>query len=196
VSVLLALALSAAGAPPAKSEALALQAIHNFGACVVETTPKGAEEMLAMDYTTKAYDERLRALARGHGRCVLRDWRIQSSRILLAGALAEGLLNSEVKPADLAQTLAYDPSRPPIPARSETETMALCTVMQSPQATAELLQTEPASKEEHQAMTRIVATLPNCLKKDANLTLNPPALRSLLALAAWQIVGTPKVATQ
>jgi hypothetical protein len=196
VSVFLALALSAAATPPAKSEALALQAIHNFGSCVVKTTPKGAEEVLGMDFTAKDYPERLRELGKGHGRCVLPDWRLQSSNVLFAGALAEGLLHSEVKPADLAQALAYDPSRAAIPARSETETMALCTVMQSPQATTELLETQPATKEEHEAMTHIVAVLPNCLKKDANLTLNPPALRSLLALAAWRIVETPKVAAQ
>lgn len=196
MSVLLAFALSAAAAPPARSEALALQAIHNFGACVVERTPKGAEEVLAMDFMTKDYSERLRELGKGHGRCVMPEWRLQTSGVLFAGALAEGLLHSEVKSTDLAGRLAFDPERPAIPARSETETMALCTVMQSPQATVELLSTDPASKEEHVAMTHIVATLPNCLKKDENLTLNSPALRSLLALAAWRIVETPKVTAQ
>ena len=196
MSVILALALAAASSPPAKSEALALQAIHNFGACVVETTPKGAEEVLAMDFTTKDYSERLRELGKGHGRCVMPAWRLQTSNVLFAGALAEGLLHSQLKPGEIAQKLAFDPQRAAIPARSETETMALCTVMESPQATSELLGTEPASKEEHEAMTRIVAGLPNCLKKDAALTLNPPGLRSILALAAWRIVETPKVAAQ
>ncbi len=195
MSVFLALALSATVAP-AKSEALALQAIHNFGACVVEKTPKGAEEVLSMDFTTKEYAERLRELGKGHGRCVMPEWRLQTSNILFAGALAEGLIHSDMKPTELAEALAYNPQRAAIEARSETETMALCTVMQSPQATSELFQTEPATREEHEAMTHIVAVLPNCLKKDANLTLNPPALRSILALAAWRIVETPKVAAQ
>ena len=47
-----------------------------------------------------------------------------------------------------------------------------------------------------EAMSRIAAVLPNCLKKDASLTLNPPALRSILALAAWRIVEAPKVAAR
>ena len=195
MSVLLALAVAASG-PPAKSDALALRAIHNFGACVVETTPQGAEQVLGMDFQTKDYQERLRALGKGHGRCILPEWRLQSSGILFAGALAEAMVDKEVKPAELPQRLAFDPARAPIPARSETETMALCTAMEAPQATAELLQTEPASKDEHEAMARIAAVLPNCLKKDASLTMNPPALRSLLALAAWRIVEAPKVAAQ
>ena len=195
MSVLLALIL-AASAPPAKSEDYALKAIHNFGACVVEKTPKGAEEVLAMDFNSKDYAVRLRELGKGHGRCVMPAWRLQTSNVLFAGALAEGLLHSEVKPAALAQALSFDPSRAAIEARSETETMALCTVMESPQATSDLLQTEPATREEHDAMTHIVAVLPNCLKKDANLTLNPAGLRSILALAAWRIVDTPKVAAQ
>ena len=195
MSVLLAL-IVAASAPPAKSEDYALKAIHNFGACVVEMTPKGAEEILDLDFTTKDYQERLRALGKGHGRCMLPEWRMETSRVLFAGALAEGLIHSEVKPSELPAKLAFDPQRAAIAARSETETMALCTVMESPQATSELLATEPATKEEHEAMSRIVAVLPNCLKKDASLTLNPPALRSILALAAWRIVETPKVAAQ
>lgn len=195
MSVLLALAV-AASTPPARSEALALQAIHNFGACVVRQTPEGAEQLLAMDFRADDYRDRLRAFAKGHARCDLPEWRLQTSGVLFAGALAEALLQSRVKPAELPQQLAFDPARAPIDARSESETMALCTAMEAPQATAELLQTEPATKQEHEAMSRVAAVLPKCLKKDATLTLNPPALRSLLALAAWRIVETPKAVTQ
>jgi hypothetical protein len=192
---LLALA-AAVSTLPAKSEALALQAIHNFGACVVKQTPDGAEQSLTMDFNAKDYQERLRALGIGHDRCVLPDWRLQTSGVLFAGALAEGLLDAKVQPTDLAQQLAFDASRAPIDARSETETMALCTVMEAPQSSAELLQTEPATRREHEAMTRVAAVLPKCLKKDATLTLNPPGLRALLALAAWRIVETPKAPAQ
>jgi hypothetical protein len=43
-------------------------------------------------------------------------------------------------------------------------------------------------------MKPIGGVLGECLKKDAKMTLNKPALRSLLALAAWRIVNTPKTA--
>lgn len=196
MSVFLALALSVAAAPPAKSEALALRQLHNFGECVVEMTPDGAEQVLAMDFRTDDYAEKLKAYAKGHGRCLAPAGDFEASGVLFAGSLAEALLHSKAKPAELAQQLAFDPQRAAIAARSETETMALCTAMQAPQATSELLQTEPATKEEHEAMTHIVAVLPNCLKKDSSLTMNPPALRAVLALAAWRIVEAPKVAAQ
>ena len=76
--------------------------------------------------------------------------------------------------------------------RSPTETMALCTALQAPQATARLLETEPTSKEESAAVGSIAPVLTECLKKDTQLTVNKPALRALLALAAWRIVTTPK----
>ena len=44
-------------------------------------------------------------------------------------------------------------------------------------------------------MNSIVGVLPRCLKKQTQLKLNTPALRSLLALAAYRIVTTPRKAT-
>ncbi|HEY6663179.1 MAG TPA: hypothetical protein VIZ66_09665 [Sphingomicrobium sp.] len=180
--------------PSAKSpDDLAVQAVHNFGACIVRETPTGAvEQVLALDYQSEEYQKQLRAMAKGHERCIVGGWQLGSSQVLIAGAMAEALLKTEVKANEMPQRIAFDPKRATITARSPTETMALCTAFQAPQATVRLLETEPTSKEETAAVGTIAPVLTQCLKKDTQLTVNKPALRALLALAAWRIVTTPK----
>ncbi len=186
VAYILAFAAAAASQP----DDLSIQAVHNFGACVVRTTSEGARRVLAMDYRTDAYREALRRLARGHDRCVSPSWQLRSGEILLAGAMAEALLEADVKKADLPKRLSFDPQRPAIEARGPTEAMALCTALHEPRTTAELFRTEPGSREEKQAVQALDPVLTQCLSKNFKLTVNRPALRSLLALAAWRIVST------
>jgi hypothetical protein len=187
---LLSLALAASSPTP-----LATQAMHNFGACVAEETPKGARELLAMDFRTKDYERKMRAVAKGHERCVPGS-RIAFDRVLFAGAMAEALVESDVKRDELPQRLAFDPARSVIAARSPTEAMALCTVLNAPAATAALFETGPASAEEVKALRPLGPVLGECLKKDLKVELNKPALRSLLALAAYRIVTTAKDGAQ
>ena len=168
---------------------LAVEAMHNFGACVVAQTPAGAREVLAMDYRSKAYAEKLRAIAKGHGRCAP-GHDLRFGRVLFAGAMAEALLKSDVKPNAMIHLLAYDQSRPAIESRSPSETMALCTVLKAPDASARLFATDPATPEEAKAVQDLGPTLTECLRKDRRMTLNRPGLRAILALAAWRIATT------
>lgn len=187
MSLLLALAVAAA-APPAKADALSVQMLHDFSACVARSKPAESRAVLAMDYREDGYLERLKALATDENGCLWPGSQLQFSPVLFAGALAEIVLESE-SGAALGARLANDPTRPPIEARSDSETMALCTVIEAPQAAVDLLASTPASAEEKRAMSAIVAVLPDCLKKDMQVTLNPPALRALVALAALRIAG-------
>jgi hypothetical protein len=172
-----------------------VQAVHNFGVCIVQLTPQGAREALALDFRTPEYQRKLRAVARGHDRCVTPWGLLRSSRILVAGAMAEALVKADVKEDELPRRLAFDAARPPIQARDATEAMALCTVLHGPQATADLLGTEPATPEEKWAADALTPLLKQCLTNDTVVNLNRPALRSLLALAAWRIVTAPKGST-
>lgn len=189
--VLLALAAASASAP-STTLPVALGAIHDFGACVARQSPRAARNLLSTDFQTRGYRDKLHSLATGNSRCVRPNWQLKSSNLLFAGAIAESLLATEVKPADLPARLGYDPARSALPSHSETETMALCTVMKAPKATVALLATEPATLDEHQAIVEISATLPQCVTKAMTVSLNPPALRSMLALAAWRIVEAPR----
>jgi hypothetical protein len=193
VSVAYLLTLAAASVPSNTPESVAIQAVHNYGACVVSRTPQGARAVLAMDYNSPDYRKQLRRYITGHDYCIPFEARMSSASVLLAGSLAEALLKSDVKTSELPQRLAFDPQRETIGARSSAEAMPLCTVLNAPQTTARIFATEPATPEETEAMKPLGGVLAECLRKDMKLTLNKPALRSLLALAAWRIATTPKV---
>lgn len=173
-------------------EDVAIQALHNFGACVVSRTPQGAREILSLDYNSADYEKSMQRYIRGHDYCVPFNGRMSSSGLLFAGALAEALLKSDVKSAQLPQRIAFDPAREVIPARSPSEAMALCTVLTAPRETARIFAAEPATPEETAAMKPLGGVLTDCLKKGSQITFNKPALRSLLALAAWRIASTPR----
>lgn len=172
------------------TDALAIEAIHNYGGCVADRSPRPAAEILAEDYRTEDYDKRLRRFAEGHGYCIP-EGRLGFHRVLFAGAVAERLLEVRHDSERLPMVLAQVPN-PPLQARDETEMMALCTVRMAPAPIAELLRQPVASKEELNAMTALAPTLSGCLAKNQQLSVNRPGLRAILALAAWRIAqGSP-----
>ena len=185
-------AVAAPAAPSNEPEDVAIQAVHNYGACMVSRTPDGARRLLAMDFNSPDYDKQFRRYAKGHEYCISFSATLGSNRLLLAGAMAEALLKSDVKHDELAQRLAYDSRREDIVARSQTESMALCTVFEAPKETARIFDTEPATRDETEAMKPLGGVLGDCLKKDMELTVNKPGLRALLALAAYRVVTTPE----
>ena len=194
MSVAVLIVAAAAAAAPDVPDDRSVRAMYAFGSCVVDRSRSGAvEQLLALDYRTDEYRDRLRAVVKGHDRCLAPGWQLSASGVLLAGALAEAVLRSEVKADEVPGRLAYDPARRPLKARSPTEAMALCTALVAPQATARLLSTKPTSKPEREAMQAMGPVMASCLRKGAKLELNKPALRSVLALAAWRIVAIPKV---
>ncbi|GAA4758874.1 hypothetical protein GCM10023264_29200 [Sphingomonas daechungensis] len=190
----LVLALVAVSAGSLSNDQLAVTAMHNFGACVVSETPQGARDILALDYWTEAYDKRMRSIAKGHDRCAP-GATLRFNRLLFAGALAEALIKLDAGP-DLSTKTAFNEAREPIPARSPSEEMALCAVLNAPQATAAVLSTSPATKQEVDAMRPLGPVLSECLKKGAMVEINKPGLRSMLALAAYRVLSAPTKAAQ
>jgi hypothetical protein len=192
----LSVALSLAGPASAQRPVLfgrevttaeAARTLHNFARCVVTRAPGRSRELLAMDFTTEAYQERLRSFAGRYGHCLPPGHRLAFSRLPFAGDIAEQLLRLDSAGVDLATQVAYDPARPPLTARSEQEAMSLCAVRAAPQKVAALLSTEVFSAEEAAALRGITPEVQSCLAAGLNLSLNRIALRSMLALAAWRL---------
>lgn len=172
-------------------DSVAIQAVHNFGACVAQQTPRGAREVLALDFRSDEYQKKFRAMVQGHNRCIPFDGKLGTARLLFAGAMAEALLEQDRSSDALPRQLAYNPAREVIVARSSLEEMALCAVMQAPEETAHLFAIMPATDDEVRAMQPFGSILSKCLKESTKAELNRPALRSLLALAAWRVASAP-----
>jgi hypothetical protein len=193
----LALAAAApAATPPANSDPQSLRALHVIGACVADRLPWDARAVLALDYRTPEYADKLKTIGDRAGRCVRTNAQLRSSGVLFAGALAEAMLKTHVKQKDLASRLAFDPARPAIEARSAGEEMTLCTALHAPKATAALFETRPATREEGEAENLLAPVMGECLQKDTKVEMNRPAIRAMLALAAYRIVNAPKKAAQ
>jgi hypothetical protein len=191
--IALLMATAAVAAPPATNDEAARRALNMMGNCIANQTPWTARAVLAMDYRTPEYQEKLKTLGTGvGGRCLRYRSRLSSSGVLLAGALAEGMLHSQYKKKELPLRIAYDPARALIEARSVGEEMALCTAMKAPQVTADLLQTEPSTPAEDERIAALGPVLGECLQQGAKVEMNKPAIRAMLALAAWRVATTPR----
>ncbi len=166
---------------------LAITAMHNFGRCVVDRGNKGAAEVLAMDYRTKEYGDALRKLARGFNYCAP-GAELRFNGLLFAGGLAERMVVQAQGQRSLADLLAFDATRPAVQARDEGELTALCTARTAPQQLQALFATAPASKEEAIALKSLQPVIASCLRSGQQMRLNPPGLRSLLALGAYRLM--------
>lgn len=192
--------LAAAAAAPAQaaakpdtapiSSAVDIGTLHVFAECLVDKYRPGVRRLLAMDYRKPAYDNALRSLTDTGKRCLpFAFGRLRSSRVLVAGALAEQLLPAALNGSRLADRVAYDPSKPPVPARDEGEYLGLCAVRTQPDGVAELLATKPASGEERLAAGKILPRLGPCVRAGAAAKINVPGLRALAALAAYRLAS-------
>jgi hypothetical protein len=186
----------AAAAAVSGSDAYSVQSLHDLGACIVDQAPWLARDVLALDYRSPEYAAKLKEIGAKPWRCPGRRGDFRSAGVLFAGSLAEAMINFEVKPRNLPARIAYDPSRQPIVARSPGEEMTLCTAFHAPEQTAALFRTQPATPQESKAEEALGPVMSQCLRKDLKVEMNRPAIRSMLALAAYRIVTTPKKTAQ
>lgn len=189
MSLLLSLLVAAATAPEpvygTVSDAPSIIAMQRFGACVVGAAPAEAERVLAMDFRTDDYAKALQKLAEDNARCLPSGGQFRSNGGLFAGALAEALIRR-----NRARIPAVADLKAPIGARSPLEAMALCTVLTAPDKARALFASEVTTKMESDASTALAPVLNECLQGVEKAELNRPALRAMLALAAWRLAAT------
>lgn len=178
----------AADARHGEVSSLAITTLHHFARCIVEHDQAGATALLAMDFRSPAYQKALRLLAYHHNNCLYRNGQLKFGGILMAGAMAERLLEKSARGADLPSRVALDPSKPPIQVGDPMELTSICIVRDKPAEVAALLSTEPASSSEQAATQALGPTIMGCVKAGKKMHLNTPALRALLALEAYRLV--------
>jgi hypothetical protein len=165
---------------------LAAQAIRNFGICAATRTPSGAEALLEMDYRTQEHRDATRTYAVGHAECAP-GAELRFSGLPFVGALAEAFVR-RLPPGEFSRRVAYDPARPALTARDETEMMALCTVRRDPTRAQALLAAEPGTAAERVASRALTPSIRACLGAGQSMRLNRMALRSLVAIAAYRLM--------
>lgn len=139
-----------------------------------------------MDYRTPEYDAALIALLRAGTYCAEQP-ALSGGNRFFAARIAEALLLADIRGGDLARHVAFDPARPAIEARDETEFMAICTVRATPDRVAALFATRAASAEEAAAVQALMPQIGQCLAAGATGQFNRAAIRSILDLAAYRL---------
>jgi hypothetical protein len=186
---------TAADQRPAASTPQDLRRLHEYAGCVAVAQRQRARDLLAMDYREPAYEAAARRLYGPEPGCWRRmnenDRRAVQLRFnarMFAGRMAERLLREDLRGSTLAARVAVDPNRPAIQARGEEDVMSLCTVREAPAQVAAIFATEPASREEAAAIGAVTPQIGQCLVAGARGEFNRPAIRSMLALAAYRLV--------
>ena len=173
-----------------------IRRLHDYARCLAETRPQRVRELLAADFRESSFRALQERLYRPEPRCWNRlgeaqrstTIRVQFNSRMFAGSLAEAMLRSDLAGAGLAERVAFDTARAPLAARNEEEMMSLCTLRAAPGEAASIFATLPASPEEAAAIRTVTPRLAACLAAGATGEFNRPAIRSMLALAAYRLV--------
>jgi hypothetical protein len=174
--------------PPTFDE---VRVMHEFSGCVVGESTGEARRVLALDFRTDSYEVALERLAHRNNRCAPRSSRLRFSGLLLAGGMAEHLFIRDHGSKDPVRLLAERPADPE--SRSPSEQMSYCIVRRAPAPARAVLAAPPASPEEASAMDTLRPVMSDCLVSAREARLNRPGLRSLIALAFYNLTraGTP-----
>ena len=184
-----------AAQPAAQDDAAARAALGAFGRCVVAEEPAESARVMALDFTSSRYRTALRMLADDVQRECARDTvgngnAMRSANLLMAGAIAEGLLAADTHPLNARLARAAQAT---VATYSPTDTIAQCLARSLPDQTARLFASEPASTQEAAAAGELQAAVPGCTRAaglDLRMEASVPALRAMLATATFRLLNT------
>ena len=162
-------------------------AAQDFGACVADTSAVVARDVLKRDFTTRAYDRSLRRLIGGTEDCLRRRGSMRSSSLILAGAIAERLIEREDGPINVR--LARAALRPSAPTFSVSDRAANCVVRSVPDDVARLFESEVAGDAETTMTDQLRPVLAACLGTGQPIEATPAGLRAILATAAFREIN-------
>ena len=164
----------------------AVRMLHAFARCVALESPSEARALLARDPESAGFVNGLMRLLDHNTHC-LDHGSLAGNRRFFAARMAEALLLRDLHGGELATRVAFDADRPALQARDETELMSVCIVRAAPTEVAALFGTEPAGSREAEAMRVLAPHLSRCLRQGVEGHFNRPAIRSMLALAAFRL---------
>ncbi|MGK6355112.1 hypothetical protein ACMGDH_07775 [Sphingomonas sp. DT-207] len=194
--------LAAVQSAPAEAAPVTLEAretLERYAACVVDGSADKVSETLTKDFRSSEYRNAMDAIRSANAHCsrVLRKTgsrgaTMRSSSLLVAGAMAELLLEREGSPlktrlakaAGGVQTTAFSPS----------DAMAICVVRSVPDDVSALFVTTLGSEEEAAAVGRLDPAVKAC-SAGRQYEVNPEGMRAMLATAAFRSVAAQSAQT-
>ena len=190
---------SSVRAEPTTDTKHAIQAMHEYGRCVVDLSPSRTRRVLSLVPGSKEERGLLRSVAddrciNGHGGSQYLYFEPQ----MLRGAIAEAILKLDGKRA--SKHNGADEAAPfstlsaedlaGLSQEGRTSIFALdvaqCLIASDPIAVSALLGTYPTSPEESQAFAKLSLRLGPCIPNGKQVTLAKPQLRGALAEAAYR----------
>lgn len=169
--------------PPSTPEAR--QEIAHVGACIANVSTEKATATLKQDFRMASYRNALRALSDNNNSCFKRRGRMRASNLLVAGAIAEGLLARGS--GALGRRLAMAAARSPVATFAPSDAAAVCVVRSDPDNVAKLFASTPASPDEAKVLTPLRALLGRCASRPVEGS--DEGLRAMLATAAFRSVA-------
>ncbi|WP_129792760.1 hypothetical protein [Sphingosinicella sp. CPCC 101087] len=161
-------------------------AAQTFGECLADRSPELSAETLRRDFRTTAYKNSLLQLARVNEGCFRTSGTMRSGGLLIAGAMAERLLERGSVPVNVQLArAAMEPAPQP---RTPAEAVAICLVRSVPDDVGRLLATEVASEAETAALRGIDSVARLCNRSGHELQISDAGMRSILAAAAFRSV--------
>lgn len=163
----------------------ARSALVEASACVVNSSPDEAANLLRMDFRSKSYKDKMQRLAYNNLECFNERW-MRAHGLLVAGDLAEHLLfkNSQkinVRLASLSPTVSLTP-------RSPTDAVAICVARSDPNGVALLFSTKVVSAEETSAARALLIAMNRCNVKGLKMSVSPAGLRAMVATATFRLL--------
>jgi hypothetical protein len=163
--------------------------LADWAGCLARANPGEAGRVLSMDFTSSGYQRAFVMLTDEDKQCRKLRGSLRTSRLLLAGELAEALIERGGTP--IGNALAKAAAMPATPAFSFTDRVAICVVRSAPGDVATLFSTARNSAEENTAVQALAVPMGLCAKAaEARkpLSINPAGLRAMLATAAYRSV--------
>lgn len=155
-----------------------------FGACVADRSPELSARTLRLAFNSTAYHNNMRNVTRANEGCMERRGRMRSASLLVAGAMAERLLEREPTPINVQ--LARGAEQPAPRAVTPSDAIALCMVRSTPDDVARLFASEVASDGEAQAAEALMPVANLCNESGRTVQLSNGGLRAMLATAAFR----------
>lgn len=168
-------------------------ALAGFGRCVAAENPGESARVMALDFTSARYRTALRMLADDARQSCANDAvgrgnALRSANLLMAGAIAEGLLAGGAEPLNARLVRAAGVSAATF---APTDALAQCLARSLPDQTANLFAATPATAEETQAVAVLQAAVPACARAagvNQRVEASVSALRAMIATATFRLL--------